>query len=262
MTRRRGKGEGAGGIPAVYEGPEVLTALLRKAGSAAAAEDAARIFKAAQEAGEARSSVIPTLFEEEPRFAAPEEARRLYANLFGLWARLEAGRGLHDDAPAVVDEPPPAPPLADRGAVPGDQLPADLVEAVWKHLAAGTPRELQRRRDRFQNVQPDVTAWLETAALPEAGALAALDLAFETWSMFDQAFGERLRAVEYRELRGLEREPPPVAEVQPALAAYASEQLDVLSDEDPAFDEPARAQVEKVIATLAAAFTGAVALPN
>ena len=51
--------------------------------------------------------------------------------------------------------------------------------------------------------------------------------------MFDQAFGERLGAVEYRELRALEKEPPPLEASQPALAAYVAEQLDMLADEDP-----------------------------
>jgi hypothetical protein len=260
--RRRSKGEDSAGVAHVYEGPEVLSALLAKAGSPEDADAAAARFVRAQAAGEPRSAVVPTLFADEPRFATPEEARRLYGNLFGLWDRLAAGLGAHDDAPAVVPEPPPLPPLPERGAVPGNLLPADLVESVWKHLAAGPPREVERRRDRFQNVQPDLAAWLETVPLPESGALAAFDLAFEAWSMFDQAFGERLRAVEFRELRALGEEPPPAEEVQPPLAAYAAEQLDVLADEDPAFDAAARAQVEKAVAAVVAALTEAVREPS
>jgi hypothetical protein len=261
--RRRSKGEGSSaGIAHVYEGPEVLSALLAKAGSPEDADAAAERFTRAQAAGEPRSAVIPALFPEEPHFATPEDARRLYGNLFGLWDRLEAGLGAHDDAPAVVPEPPPPPQLPERGATPGNLLPADLVESVWKHLAAAPPREVQRRRDRFQNVQPDLAAWLETVPLPESGAVAALDLTFEAWAMFDQAFGERLRAVEFRQLRTLGEEPPPAEEVQPPLAAYAAEQLDVLADEDPAFDEAARAQVEKALAAVVAALTEAVLQPS
>jgi hypothetical protein len=263
-SRRRGRsGAGAApGLPPIYEGPEVLGALLARAGSRLAADEAIARLAAAVAAHEPRSAVIPGLFEAEPRFGSPDEARRLYGNLFGLWARLEAGLGAHDDAPDLVPEPPAPPPLPERGLAPGTKLPADLVEAVWKQLAAAPPREVGRRRDRFANLQPDLLAWLDDTALPEAGALAVADLAFETWAMFDQAFGERLDAVSWKALKALEREPPPLLASQPALAAYAAEALDTLEGEDDRFDEAARAQVERVVATLAAALTGALRLPS
>jgi hypothetical protein len=246
----------------VYEGPEVLTVLLRKAGSPHDAAEVAGMFVTAQGAGEPRSAVIPALFPDEPHFESPEAARRLYSNLFGLWARLAAGLGPHDDAPEVVPEPPPPPPLPVRGIAAGRAVPAEIVDGVWRHLAAAAPREVQRRRDRFQNVQPDLVAWLDAAPLPEAGALAALDLVFEAWAMLDQAFGDRLDAVAFRELRAREEEPPPLEESQPAVAAYAAEQLEILADEDAAFGSAERAQVEKVVAAAIAALTAAVHEPS
>lgn len=270
MTRRR-SGVGGGkkrgrpaptGVAPVYEGPEVLSALLARAGSPHDAAAVAETFGRAQAAGEPRSSVIPTLFPQEPRFESPDAARRLYGNLFGLWARLAAGLGPHDDAPEVVPEPPPAPPLPERGAAPGNAVPADVVDAVWRRLAGAPPREVQRRRDTFQNAQPDLAAWLDAAPLPEPGALAALDLAFEAWAMLDQAFGDRLGAVEWKELRAVEEEPPPAEETQPAFAVYAAEQLDILADEDPAFGDAERAQVEKTVAAALAALTRAVREPS
>jgi hypothetical protein len=263
MTKRRGSGRtSSSGIEPVYEGPEVLAQLLRRAGSAHGAEEVAEAFARAQQKGESRAAVIPGLFPVEPRFAGPEEAQRLYANLFGLWARVGAGLGPRDDAPVVVDAPPPVPPLPDRGSVSGDTVPGELVEVVWRHLAALSPRELQRRRDRFQNVQPDLEAWLDGTPLPQSGALAAMDLAFEAWTMLDQAFGDALGAVEHRDLRELEKEPPVLAETQPAIAAYVEEQLDNLADEDPAFGAAERAQVEKVLSTVVAALTDAVHQPS
>lgn len=264
MSRRprRGGAGAPGGLPPIYEGPEVLEALLRRAGASVSGEDVIARFTQAVGRQEPRSAVIPTLFAEEPRFGSPDEARRLYGNLFGLWARLEAGLGAHDDAPDVVPEPPPPPPLPERGLTPGTQVPAELVEAVWKNLAAAPPRELARRRDRYMNVQADVVAWLDVAPLPEAGALAATDLAFEAWAMFDQAFGERLGTADWKALTRLAKEPPPAEVTQPALAAYAAEALDTLQGEDEAFDEAARAQVEKVVATLLAAFTAALREPS
>ncbi len=263
MTRRRGGGDGPG-VPAVYEGPEVLTALLRKAGSPHAADEVAERFQKAQAAGEARSTVIPALFPDEPRFDTPDEARRLYGNLFGLWARLQAGLGPHDDAPAVVPEPPSRErdELPERGTQPGDVLERELVEAVWRTLAQSSPRELQRRRDRFTNVQPDLAAWLESLPLGDAAILTLEDLAFEAWAMFDHAYGERLAMVEFRDLRDLEKEPPPLAEVQPALAGYLSEQLDLAAEEDPSFDAASRAEVERALSAVAAALTAAVVEPS
>jgi hypothetical protein len=260
--RKRPRTGAAAGLPPIYEGPEALTALLARAGSALTAEEVAARFSAAQQAGEPRPGVIPALFEREPRFASPEEARRLYGNLFGLWERLASGRGPHDDAPEVVPEPPPAAPLPPRGQLGGAELPPALVEVAWRWLAAAPPREVSRLRDRFSNVQPDLVAWIDTVALPESGLLAATDLSFEGWVMLDTAFGDRLGAVEWRALRELETEPEALETTQPAFAAYAAEQLDLLEGEDPAFTAEARAQVERVVSTVVAALTGALRQPS
>jgi hypothetical protein len=282
---RRGKGpredEHDGELPAAYEGPEVLSALLRHVGSPHDAHEVAERFARAQSEGSDRSSVIPGLFPSEPRFDSPEHARRLYANLFGLWARLASGGGVTGDAPAsgggVQGDAPasaeasspvaaPAPvalapaPLPERGLAPGTELPPEVIEAVWKHLASAPQGDVTRLRDRFANGQPDLAAWLDAVELPDAGALAALDLAFEAWVMFDQAFGERLRAVEFRELRALEADPPALEDEQPAFAAYVGEQLDLLVDEDPAFDPAAREGVERVAEVVGGALTRAVQL--
>jgi len=261
---RRGRekaGPGAG-LPPIYEGPEVLQALLRQAGSPHEAEEVAAIFQRAQKAGEERAAVIPGLFPEEPHFPTPDAARRLYGNLFGLWDRLAAGLGMHDDAPDVVAEEPPLPPLPVRGSQPGTLVPAALVEAMWRALAAEPPRDGQRRRDRFQNAQPDLAAWLDTVPLPESGGLAAADLVFEAWAMLDHAFGDRLGPVEFRDLRAITDSPPPAEETQPAFAAYAAEQLDNLGDEDPAFGADERGMVERAVAAALAGLTEAVKEPS
>jgi hypothetical protein len=265
VSRRRGSrartGAGAG-LPPIYEGPAALTALLARAGAALTAEEVAARFTAAQQAGEPRAGVIPALFEREPRFGSPEEARRLYGNLFGLWERLATGRGPHDDAPEVVPEPPPPPPLPPRGQASGAELLPALVELTWRWLAAAPPRQVSRLRDRFTNLQPDLSAWIDTVALPESGLLAATDLSFEAWVMLDTAFGDRLGAVEWRALRELETEPPALQTTQPALAGYAAEQLDLLEGEDEAFTAEARAQVERVVSAVVAALTGALREPS
>ncbi|HSB21223.1 MAG TPA: hypothetical protein VLD85_14545 [Anaeromyxobacteraceae bacterium] len=245
---RRGEPPAAGTLVPAYEGPEVLSALLARAGSPHSAEEVADRFAQALAAGEERAEAIPALFPREPRFASPEEARRLYQNLFGLWSRVAAGRGAEAGEPEA-EEPDLPPPLPERGSVPGDRLPADLVEATWRHLAGVPQAEARRARHRFESAQADLVAWLAATELPESGGAAAVDLCFEAWAMLDQAFGDRLGTAPWRALEELASEPPPLESEQPALAAYAAEQLDNLGDDDPAFGPAERAQVERVLAT-------------
>jgi len=252
----------------VYEGPVVLTALLARAGSPYDAPAVAERFLAAQAEQAERSDVIPALFEDEPHFSSPDEARRLYGNLFALWDRLARGMSIADEAPAPVPPPVPLPPpmiaqvavtLPPRGETPGFLLPVRLVEAVWKHLDALSERERQRLRDRFDSAQPNVTAWLDAIPLPDAGAAAAQDLAFEAWAMFDVAFGDRVDTVAFQTLRATHPEPRPLESTQPALAAYVREALDLVSEEDGTFGPAPRAEVERIVATLAQGFTDALA---
>src|SRR5919204_5206506 len=107
MARRPKRGESREGpsIPHVYEGPDVLSALLRQAGSALVAQEVAERFRAAQAVGEERSDAIPALFEAEPRFASPDDARRLYGNLFALWDRIASGRSVGDEDVAAEEAP-------------------------------------------------------------------------------------------------------------------------------------------------------------
>ena len=253
--RERGQQDG---IEAVYEGPGVLDALLARAGSPYRATDVESRFRHALEHGAGRDVAIPALFPNEPHFASPDDARRLYGNLFALWHRVRAGRGAEDDAPVPVaaptpPEPPSLPELPPRGEEHGHQVSPGLVEAVWRHLDALSPREKQRLHDRFESAQPDLAAWVEALRLDDVGSVAAQDLAFEVWVMMDRAFGDRLGRVEFRSLRALEVEPPPLEQEQPALAAYVREVLDLVADEEPGFGPEARAQVERAVAALVGA---------
>ncbi len=270
MVRRTKRGRGsagpsgrAGGLPAVYEGPEQLSALLARAGSPHDAEAVADRFREAQRQGQERSDVIPGLFEDEPRFASPEEARRLYGNLFALWERIARGLSISREEPEEPEEAaaPGAPltPLPPRGTAAGSLLPAPLVDAVWKHLDALTDRDRQRLRDRFEGAQPNISAWLDALTQPEPAALATHDLAFEAWAMFDVAFGDRVGTVPFQTLRATHAEPPPIESTQPALATYVEEALDLAVAEDATFGAAPRAQVEHALATISAVLTEAIA---
>ena len=253
-------------LPGVYEGPVVLTTLLARAGSPHDSAVVAERFRAAQAEKQERSDVIPALFEEEPHFASPDEARRLYGNLFALWDRLARGMTVVDEdaetTPAPIPLPPPMIPqatLPPRGETTGVLLPVRLVEAVWKHLDTLSEREQRRLRDRFENAQPNVTAWLDAIPLPDSGAAAAHDLAFESWAMYDVAFGDRVDTISFQTLRATHPEPRPLEATQPALAAYVREALDLVAEEDGTFGGAARAEVERVVATLAQGFSDALA---
>jgi hypothetical protein len=263
MPRRskRGPEEGSGehGLPHLYEGPAVLSGLLERSGSPHRSEEVIARFRRAQASGEDPSDVIPGLFPEEPRFSSPEEARRLYGNLFALWDRLSSDVSAAEDEPSTEPEPPrPPPALPSRGAAHGTQLTAALVDAVWKHLDALSERDGRRLRDRFESAQPSLTAWLESLTLPDEAVPATHDLAFEIWAMFDVAFGDRVEAVEFRDLRALWDEPAPLETSQPALASYVGEALDLVAEEDPAFGASARAQVERAMATEVAGLSGSL----
>lgn len=260
MARReRERGKGDGGIEPAYEGPEVLDALLERAGSSYRSDEVASRFRHALEHGAGRDVAIPALFPDEPRFDGPDDARRLYANLFGLWHRVRAGRGAEGDEPVVPPAPEPPPPLGPRGDVTGTLVPRELVEVVWRHLDALPPRERQRQRDRFEGAQPDLAAWAGALELEDVGAVAAQDLVFECWSMLDHAFGDRVGKVEFRALRQLEKEPPTLEQDQPALASYVTEVLGIVADEEPGFGPAQRAQVERAVATAVAAMVDALA---
>ncbi len=248
--RPRRAAEERAGIAPAYEGPEALSALLARAGSPFDTGEVQVRFAEALARGLDRSVVIPGLFPSEPRFASPDEARRLYQNLFGLWERVASG------LPGEEAPPPPPrerPPLAPRGSLRGEVLPPELVEAVWQELDALGPAERRRADARFEAAQPDLSAWLAAVELPEAGGGAALGLTLEAWAMLDWAFGDRLGPAAWRDLKDLAAEPPALERAQPALAAYVAEQLENLADEEPALGAGERAQVERVVATAVAA---------
>ena len=291
MARRNDKRDrGDAGVPAAeYEGAEVLSALLARAGCPLTAGEVAERFAEAQAAGLDRSAAIPGLFRQEPRFASPDEARRTFQNLFGLWARVAAGgdwggsgggggggagrtpggataRGGRDGAGGAgrlrrtpwARQAAETPVLSQRGSTVGNRVQADTVEVVWQHLAALPGPELRRVRHRFESDQPDLVAWLAATELPESGAAAVVDLVLEAWAMLDRAFGDRLGSASWNDLKAFDREPPPLEADQPALAAYVAEQLDLLADEDATFGPAERAQVERTLATAVAALAMAV----
>jgi hypothetical protein len=254
MAKRERREGGVPGIPADYEGPQVLDALLSRAGCPLGTAEVEERFREAIAAGLERSDAVPALFDEEPRFGSPDEARRLYGNLFGLWSRVRAGRGAEGEAlPVPAPEATPPPPVPERGSATGREVPPDLVDVVWRHLDALPERDRRRARHRFEAAQPDLAAWVDALPLPDVGAVAASDLVFECWAMLDTAFGDRLGPASWSDIRALAAEPPPLEHEQPALAVYVAEVLDLVAAEEPGFGPAERAQVERAMAAAVAA---------
>jgi hypothetical protein len=259
MPKRDKRGNDVPGIAPEYEGPQVLDGLLARAGCPLVTAEVETRFQEAIAAGVDRSDAVPALFEKEPRFGSPDEARRLYANLFGLWSRVRAGHAATGEPrPTPVPESSGPPPVPERGSASGREVPHDVVEAVWRHLDAMPERDRRRARHRFEAAQPDLASWVDALPLPDVGAVAVADLVFECWAMLDTAFGDRLGAASWGDIRALAAEPPPLEHEQPALGAYVAEVLDLVAAEEPGFGPPERAQVERAMSTAIAVMVRAL----
>ena len=152
-----------------FDGPEVLSQLLADSGCELTLDEVIDEFECAVAEGTPGHEVISLLWERKPRFPAPAVARRTFSNLFGLWDRVAAG--------AVAD-------LVQLPELePNGPITAAHADRAWREYDTFSARDQARARDRFDNAQSEVVAFL-TARLTQASAVAmeaALELAFETW---------------------------------------------------------------------------------
>ncbi len=241
-----------------YQGVEFLDRLLKRAGASVDAKGAIERFALAIREGSAASTVIPTLFPAEPRFAGPEDALALYGNLLGAWDLLEDGV---DPAELLAPRPPEPEPLAEeeeeegeeepieapvRGSIEGPEIPPELVDATWRWIDALPNREKVRERDRYENVQPDLAEWARSRALPGVAQDVLERLVFELSECFDRAFGERYGLVKFRVLTSAE--PGEARRLQPAAVAYVDESLaEVEADEESPIEPGERGKVERLL---------------
>jgi hypothetical protein len=247
MTR---KGAATPNLERFFEGEEVLSALLIRAGSTHNAATCEVFFSDAVKAGRVPPEVFPKLFGAEPRFGSPDDARRLYGNLFGLWDLVASGR-------PMPRTPPPAPEprlRAERpAAVEGDRADARFVEGAWRFLADLPPKEGARLRDRYEETQPQLAEFVrEVSPEREPAADTADAIAFEIWAIHDLAFGPAPRRASLKRLAELHRQP--VEPKQEAIASYALESLveAQLDDEQP-ISEDERISIGRIVVTALAA---------
>lgn len=196
-----------------YEGPEVLGRLLRASGCDLTVDEVRAEFEAAIEEGTPANEVIDLLWERAPRFADADQARRTFSNLFGLYEQV--AKEMTADLVVLEEEAPD----------PARPLRADFVDRAWAELEDLPRVELRRARDRFDNREADVGAFLfETLSaegVSEVGLETAEDLAFQVWWLCARARGvDAVPRPSLRDLKAAHAAPPEgePADPEPALA--------------------------------------------
>lgn len=202
-----------------FEGVQTLDGLLDLSGSSMNTAQVFEVMRAAHAEGRSHSDVIPSLFEDEPRFPSPDIARRLYQNLLGLWDLMEEGR------PVRLDEGPrpprpkkvkPVPPTPFHPEAPS----GEFVEAAWRYLE-DDEKARTRLGHSFENRQDALLGALDAAGLTDEGYGVARHLLFELYAMLELGWPPGITSVDPAALEADTEAPP----VPPALRTYADEAL-------------------------------------
>lgn len=218
MSRSRDKGSD---FVHHFEGAQTLDGLLELAGSPCDTAEVLARFQAAREEGASSRDVIPTLFNEEPRFPSPELARRLYQNLLGLWDAVEEGKRVRLDEGPREPRPKKVKPVAPAPFAP-DEPGSEFVEAAWRYLE-DDEKARTRLHHAFENRQDALLGALDEAGLTDEGYAVAHHLLFELYAMLELGWPAGVASVDPAELggdSGAEASPVPVA-----LQAYMDEAL-------------------------------------
>lgn len=216
MSRSRDRGAD---FQRQFEGPLTLDGLLDLSGSSLDTAGVLARMQAAQAEGTAYSDVIPTFFEEEPRFPSPEIARRLYQNLLGLWDLVAEGKPVRLDDGPRPPRPKKVKPPAPTPFHPGAPS-AEFVEAAWRYLE-DDEKSRTRLTHAYENRQDALLGALDAAGLTDEGYGVARHLLFELYAMLELGWPPGLTPVNPAALEA-DTEAPPVP--QP-LQAYADEAL-------------------------------------
>lgn len=230
-----------------FEGRDALQKLLTASGSLADVEDVYFAFQKAAQEGVPPPVVIQALWDDEPRFAKPADARRLFSNLLGL-AQLAAS-GKRVDLGKKVER------LARQKAVKPAPFGADgpdeaFVEAAWRYLE-DAPKERQRLAHAFDNRQDALASWLDEAGLGDAAFGLARHLVGEAFALLELG-GAKVGPVSPAQLpKGPDAAPQ-------ALKAWLEERVQEALDDD-ALPEPDAAEVRAIAGRAVAGLWAATA---
>ncbi|MBX7096827.1 MAG: hypothetical protein K1X89_03860 [Myxococcaceae bacterium] len=173
-------------LEARFAGAAALDAALAAAGSLADTQDVAEAFAQAQRDGVPRPVVIDALFEDEPRFGSPKQARALYENLFGLWELVAQGGSVQAPPPPRAPRAPPPPsPGRWTGEAPDDAW----VEAAWRHLEGAPKTQRNKWHDAYDNRADALNTWLLEQELSDEGHDTAQSILFETFVFLELGGG-------------------------------------------------------------------------
>lgn len=164
-----------------FDGREALEKLLTRSGSVADAEDVAEAFRLAVKDGVPPAVVIQALWEDEPRFESPRDARALFANLFGLYDLVASGASIDLGARSERTK-------REKAARPepfGEAGPDDtFVEAAWRFLD-DHPKEREKLAHAFDNRQDALVSWLDASGLGDDAFALARRLLDDVFAMLE-----------------------------------------------------------------------------
>lgn len=174
-----------------FDGRAELDALLAKSGALGDTEDVVGAFKQAVAKGVPPQPVIMALWQDEPEFASPDDAEKLFSNLLGLYELVASGASFDVSAQSSV-----APSKRQRAPAP-DALtgaPDDAwLESAWRYLD-DAPKERERLGHAFDNRQDSLVSVIDASELSDAGFAFVRELSFEVFAMLELG-GRKLRTV-------------------------------------------------------------------
>ena len=172
-----------------FEGEAILSTLLKDAKCPLVVADIIEEFQAGVEEGSEPSDIIPLLWEGEPRFSSPDQARRTFANLFGLWDEIhkaQLGDLITLLPPAEVERP----------------LTPKYTEFLWKQFEELTDKDFRRTQSRFENTSDGLNQYLAARmdTLSPKAVEVSFQLAFECWWILDTVESANITLPTYDQL--------------------------------------------------------------
>lgn len=211
-----------------YEGADVLEGYLRLARSTYSAQEVAEEFQGAQRAGATPDDVLPVLFHHEPHFGDPDEALRLYSNLFGLWDSLVNA----SHQPEALNQT-----LIQLAQGRQGPAPVQVVDAIWRETMSLSEARCRSEWDRFVHTQPELQLYVEGGCgeLVPAAFDTVIMIVFEVWRVFTSLWPGKISSLSLSELQaagagadGLDREPAVADFVAEALELAVAEAEELL----------------------------------
>lgn len=170
-----------------FEGELILSDLLKASKCELTVDEVIEEFRCGVEEGSEPSDIIPLLWEGEPRFPNPDQARRTFANLFGLWDEIhkaEVGELITLLPVSEVERP----------------LTPEYTELLWNQLEQIEDRDFRKLQSRFENQADGLGQYLneQLSSLSAQGLETSFLLAFECWCILDMVEDKRLELPPYQ----------------------------------------------------------------